>query len=451
MTTKPTTPVAARFVTGSIFRHVCVMSGTGAIGLIAIFAVDLINLFYISLLGQTPVAAAVGFAGVVSFAQTSLCIGLMIGIAAIVSRTVGAGQTLNARRLATSSIVLMALICILVTVFSYMFLSHILGLLGATGEAKQLATDYLLISLPSLPFLGVCMACSALLRSVADAKRAMNITLIGAVVTAILDPIFIFGFNLGIQGAAIATLFARIGMAAIGLRGVHLKHRMLGRFQPEAFAADAKAIGGVAAPSVLANLATPFAAAFVTHYMADFGAAAVAGQATIDRLTPVAFGLVYALTGAIGPILAQNLGAGQMDRVRQGLRDSLLFMIAAVTLAWAVLALGQNQIIAAFSAEGLAAELIALFCSWVAASFYFIGALFVANAAFNNLGRPLLSMSFNWARATLGTIPFATVGAKYGAAGVLIGASMGSVIFGTVAIIVAFRITAKLVKPPVSV
>jgi hypothetical protein len=59
----------ARFLTGSTMRHVTVMASTGAIGLVAIFAVDLLNLLYISMLGQQPVAAAVGFAGTVGFFQ----------------------------------------------------------------------------------------------------------------------------------------------------------------------------------------------------------------------------------------------------------------------------------------------------------------------------------------------------------------------------------------------
>ena len=72
------------------------------------------------------------------------------------------------------------------------------------------------------------------------------------------------------------------------------------------------------------------------------------------------------------------------------------------------------------------------------------GILFVANAAFNNLGRPLYSTAFNWARATLGTIPFAYLGAHFGPTGVLIGPAVGAVIFGSLALWVAFRLSAKL-------
>src|SRR5277367_940651 len=82
----------ARFVTGNIMRHVVVMAGTGAIGLIAVFSVDLLNLFYISLLGQRPIAAAVGFAGVVGFFQTSVLLGLTIGVSAVVAHSIGAGE-----------------------------------------------------------------------------------------------------------------------------------------------------------------------------------------------------------------------------------------------------------------------------------------------------------------------------------------------------------------------
>ena len=81
----------ARFVTGNIVRHVVVMAGTGAVGLMAVFAVDLLNLFYISLLGQRPIAAAVEFAGVIGFFQTSVLIGLTIGTSAVVARSIGAG------------------------------------------------------------------------------------------------------------------------------------------------------------------------------------------------------------------------------------------------------------------------------------------------------------------------------------------------------------------------
>jgi putative MATE family efflux protein len=438
------TVVTARFVSGSLLRHVVVMSSTSAVGLIAIFLVDLINLFYISRLGQQAVAAAVGFAGVVTFFQLSFCIGMMVGISAAVSKAIGAARQHDAKRLGTTSLILMATACTLVATLTYVFLAPILSLLGAEGETHAQAYRYLQITLASVPLLGLSMGCASLLRSVGDAKLAMKVTLIGALVTAVLDPVLIFALHLNLEGAAIAAVVARLCMLLAGLYGVLHAHQLLGRFEPAAFASDSSTLCRVAGPSILANLATPFGAAFVTYFMAQFGPTAVAGQATIERLTPVAFGLVYALSGAVGPIFGQNLGAGRIDRVQQTLRDSLRFMAMVVGAAWLLLALGQNAVIYAFSASGLTAELISLFCSWIAANFFFVGALFVANAAFNNLGKPLYSMAFNWAKATLGTIPFAYVGGHYGASGVLIGPAIGALIFGALAVWVALRVTAQL-------
>ena len=425
-------------------RHVVVMAGTGAIGLVAVFAVDLINLFYISLLGEQAIAAAVGFAGVVAFFHTSLSIGLMIGVTAVVSRRIGAGRLDEARRMATSSLVLMVVVTLVLGSGTALFLHPLLAALGATGETARLAERYLGITVHTLPLLGIGMACSALLRSVGDAGRSMGVTLGAAAVTAALDPLFIFFFGLGLDGAAIVAVLARLVMAGIGLHSVCVKHRLLARFERHRLAGDGQALLAVAGPAVLTNLATPVGMAYVTHSIAQFGPTAVAGQATIDRVTPVAFGLVYALSGAVGPILSQNLGARHYDRVREGLHASLRFMVVAVVAAWLVLALIQGPLIRAFSLDGLAAAMVHAFCSWIAASFLFAGALFVANAAFNNLGRPLWSTGFNWARATLGTIPFAWWGAHYGPVGVLVGQAAGTAIFGCLAMAVAFRMIRAL-------
>jgi putative MATE family efflux protein len=442
----PPTPAAheARFVTGNIMRHVVVMAGTGAIGLIAVFAVDLLNLFYISLLGQQPIAAAIGFAGVVGFFQTSVIIGLAIGVGAVVAREVGAGEPRTARHIAGSGLVLMMLTGLVVGVGTVVLLTPILDTLGADGETRRLAAEFLTISSPALPLMATGMCCSALLRCVGDARRAMNITLFAALATAVVDPILIFCLHLGLPGAAVSTVVSRCVLASLGWRGATRRHDLVARPSLRALAADMTAICHIALPAVLTNLATPVGAAYVTRNMAAFGSDAVAGQATIDRISPVAFGLIYALSGAVGPILAQNAGAGRLDRVRDTLRDSFTFVMATVLVAWAILAAAQTLLVRAFSATGVTAELVHLFCSWLAGGFLFTGALFVANAAFNNLGYPVLSTVFNWGRATLGTIPFVAYGARFGPEGLLIGQASGSVIFGTLAMITAFRVVGRM-------
>ena len=93
----------------------------------------------------------------------------------------------------------------------------------------------------------------------------------------------------------------------------------------------------IAGPAVLTNLATPIGSGFVLRTMSQFGDSAVAGAAIMGRITPVAFAAVFALSGAVGPIVGQNAGAGLYDRVRSTLRNALVFNVVYVALVWLIL------------------------------------------------------------------------------------------------------------------
>ena len=95
-------PRTAKFVTGSLMRHVSVMSFTSSVGLMCMFGVDLVDLVFISMLGNEALAAAVGYAGAIVFFTTSISIGVMIATGALVSRALGSGDTQTVYRVTTS-------------------------------------------------------------------------------------------------------------------------------------------------------------------------------------------------------------------------------------------------------------------------------------------------------------------------------------------------------------
>ena len=269
----------------------------------------------------------------------------------------------------------------------------------------------------------------------------MYITLSTAIVTAMADPLFIFGFGWGIQGAAAATVLGYLVAFGIGLHGVGKAHRFLNPLRLGGLRRDLPAIWAIALPAVLTQLATPFANAYVTREVAPFGDEAVAASAIIGRLVPVAFGIIFALSGSVGPIIGQNFGARKFDRVRQTLSDGLLFSAVYTVVTSLLLFVFRHEIAEAFRASGRTIDIVVFFCTFIGISWAFAGAQFVANAAFNNLGRPQLSTWFNWGKATLGTIPFAMAGAQMGGPeGVLAGTAVGSVIFGIASVFAAYRI-----------
>ncbi len=440
-----TSTTSARFVTGSTMRHVVVMTVTSSVGLVALFLVDFADMYFISLLGEIEVAAAIGYAGSILFFNVSIGIGLAIAASALVARAIGADDRAGAKRLCTNSLIYSAVIAAILATLLWLFVPAILSLLGAEGRAHALATNYLRIIVPTMPALTLGICGGAILRALGDPKRAMYVTLSGGLVNAVLDPILIFGAGLGLDGAAIASVCARLAVMCVGLYGVIRVHKMIDKPVYSLLWLDTPAISAIAAPAVLTNVATPVGNAYVTSVIAQFGDGPVAGWAVVGRIIPVAFGVVFALSGAVGPILGQNLGAHQYGRLRQSLSDSLLFAFIYVAVAWAILALGHEYISAFFGLSGPAAELVGLFCTWLSPTFLFFGALFVASAAFNNLGRPHYSTAFAWARATLGTIPFVYFGGQwYGATGALTGYMLGSVVVGGLAVAACYQLIATL-------
>lgn len=425
--------------------HVATMTFTAALGLMAMFMVDLLDLYFLSRLNDTAVTAAIGFAGAIAFANLSMSIGTGIAAAALVARHIGSGDPARARDFAGSSftfaLILSAVLSLVIAGLSPLMLHG----LGATGEALVLAQRFIWTVTPGFILSAGAIACSFILRGLGDARRAMYITLTSAAVTAVLDPLFILHFGFGMQGAAMANVIAYAVQFAVGLAGVVRVHHMLPRPSLGALRRDLNPILAIAIPAVLTQLATPFANAFVTHAVAPFGDEAVAASAIIGRVIPVAFGIIFALSGAVGPIIGQNYGARNLTRVRRTLRDGLIFSGAYTLLTAVVLFLLRQHIAAFFGAAGRTADLVVFFATWIAASWAFAGAQFVANAAFNNLGHARLSTLTNWGKATLGTVPFAWIGAAYaGPEGIMVGTAVGAVIFGIASVLMAYRIVAGL-------
>jgi putative MATE family efflux protein len=218
------------FTKGSTMRHVAVMTATGSIGLMAIFLVDLLSLFYVSRLGDQALKAAVGYASQVLFLAMSANIGLTIAIAATVSRALGQGDREKARRIAASGLTFCAIGAALIAALLFEFRDELLSFgMHAQGRPFEVASKFLAITIPANIAMGVGMALSGVLRAAGDAKRAMYVTLAGGLVTAITDPLLIFGFGLGVYGAAWATVISRLVFLGVGAWGACYVHDLVGR------------------------------------------------------------------------------------------------------------------------------------------------------------------------------------------------------------------------------
>ena len=417
-------------------RHVVAMTSAGAAGLLAMFGVDMVDMYFLTLLGEQELAAAVGYAGTLVFFLVSVSIGLLIALGALVARSEGARRRDLARRYCTSALIFNALVATVISAVAWFNLRPLLELLGASGQTLDYALSYASIVLPNMPVLVLGMSMAAGVRAVGDARRSMWVTVLGSLVNAGLDPLFIFTFNWGLEGAALASVAARTVMMCLAWYALAGVHKLPCKVSCREFLSDIKPILTIAVPAVLTNLAVPISSGFVLRMMSQFGDGAVAGAAIMGRITPVAFAVVFALSGAVGPIVGQNAGAALYSRVRSTLTNALVFNVLYVAVVWMILALCARSIVSAFSASDEAAELILFYTYFLAGAFAFNGTLFVANASFNNLYHPHWATCFNFGRTLLGTIPAVYWGAKwFGPRGVLLGEALSAVVFGVLALV----------------
>ena len=438
--TKPPRPVIrAVFTQGSILRHLARMTLTSAVGLMAIFLIDLLSMFYVSLAHRDAWRSAVSLMAKVLFFPFALNMGMMIGIGTVVSIAIGRGDRDLARRSASIGLVLTGLLGLGASLGALPFRIEILHLFGAEGEAVDAASRLLVLTLPVNVLLSIGMACAGILRASGDPTRAMLVTLAGGVATALADPLFIFGLGQGIDGVGTAIVLSRFVFVLVGLWFVVKVRRLVVPLSLRLPFAEIRSIAIVALPAIATNLALPFADWYVTRTIWQFGVAASAAAGVYDRLMPFAFSLVFALTTSIGPIIGQNLGARAYDRVRLTFACVLGIAVAYSLVVWAIVWAAAPGLANVFGLSGSTGTFFVLLCRYATMAWVSVALLLVANAIFVTLGRAHISTLFNWGRATLGTIPFLWLAQAGGAEVTVVGMATAAMLIALAALALAGR------------
>ncbi len=437
-----------KFVTGSLMRHVVTMALSGALGLSFTFLVDFLALWWISQRRVEADMAAVGIAGTIQFAVISLGVGMMIGAVALVARSIGMGDRPRARRIAATAMVISTSVQLALSALIWTFRHAILAASGAEGEVLIRAEQFLAITLPSMALVSVGIMASSLLRSVGDAWRSMMVTMAAGLIAIVLDPVLIIWADWGITGAAWSINLARVAMCGTGLCFLLRTHDLMARPTLADIRLFARPYAAITLPAIATQLSTPFGNWILTREIAGFGESAVAGWGVVMRLTILAFGGIFALSGAIGGIIGQNYGARRPDRVAEAFVAALKFCAVYTLITWALMAALSGPIIRSFGLSDDGATVVRIFTHWAAGSFVLTGALFVANATFNNLGRPLISTGANWFRDGILMFPAALLmTGLFAAPGVIWANAAANILAGGIAALLAWRYIRSL-QPP---
>ncbi len=426
-----------------------------AVALAAMFGVQLAETWLTGLLGREALAA-MGFAAPLALTATSFGIGLGAGASAVVARALGAGDA-GVARLSAHALWLAAGTAAAVAVPGWLLAPSLLHALGAEGEVHALARSYLRAWFPGAVPLVTGIVALSLIRAAGD-TRFQGAVLAGAGAFAfLLDWPLAFGVpgvwaGFGVSGLAVAAGLSWCAMLALALRRL----RRLGLLDRLAaagpgdggFAASARRVLRVGLPAAATNAIIPVATTLFTAMLAAHGAVAVAGFSIGSRVESLAMVAFFALSAVANPFAAQNAGAGRMERVRAGMRAALLFCAGWGAALGLLLWLLSPVLARLFTDDAAVAASAALYLSLMPWGFGAVGAIAVANAAFNGLERPLPALFVSLARTLAVGVPAAWFGGQVaGEAGTLIGILLTNLAVGAVAAFWVLRATAPAKLP----
>jgi len=414
-------------------------------GMVLLMTFNLIDTFFVGLLGTQPLAA-ISFTFPITFTVISLMIGLGIGTSAVIAKLLGRKDHDSAKDSATAALYLAAIIVISLSFLGYLFTDQLFTLLGAQASLLPLIHQYM-----DIWYLGcVClvgpMIGNAVLRASGDTKTPSIVMGSAGLINAVLDPVFIFGFGpipaMGIQGAAIATfiswLFGLGFVLTILTKKKNLIHTHL--IPIKQLISSCRSILTIGLPAAGANMLTPIAAAVMTAIVATYGESAVAGFGVGSRIESIACLVVLAMSMTLPPFISQNFGAGHMHRVEQAYKTSVKFVLCWQVLIYGVLIIAAPLIASAFAKEQAVADIITLFIWILPLGYGLQGVVILTNSSFNALHKPMVALMLSIIRLFVCYVPLASLGSYlYGLQGFFIGALLGNVIMA----VISYRLFSK--------
>ncbi|HLF29396.1 MAG TPA: MATE family efflux transporter [Xanthomonadales bacterium] len=431
--------MSSDLTTGPVGGHLRRQASAFSLGLVAIFSFEAVNLFFVSMLGDAPLAA-VSFTLPVIWLIYGFGIGFEAGTASVVSRAIGRRDEAYARRLATHSAMLATLTLGGLCVVGLNTIDPVFRRLGATPELMPMIHDYMSVWYWVAPSDACFWTCLAALRARGNAQLEARLISLAAVLNLVLDPIFIFGLfgfpRLEVQGAALASLVSNLSVLGITLLYVAGRLKIMATpFAPlRDIVASWRHMLTIGIPAMITNTIIPLSSAIVVSMLAVYGVDAVAGFGVAARIEPFALLVFYSLSAVCSPFFGQNFGAGQHQRLIEARR-----LITRFCLVYGVfLTLSMDLLVRPVSglfSESESIRVVAVHYIWLVSWGYGAhGVVMSMNSAFNGTGRPLPAVVISSARVIFLFLPLAWLGRwLLGLEGIFLASSTANVLLAVLA------------------
>ncbi|MGL6017854.1 MAG: MATE family efflux transporter [Gibbsiella quercinecans] len=369
---------------------------------------QILNAFFIGCLGTQAIAAmALTFPFAIAVSCIGLCFGT--GVASFISRYLGAGDNQRAGQYALSSLALGAVCAIVLCVFIEYFSLQIFSYMGAANETLALSQRYLRWLLVGYVLVVINMTSGFIARAEGNTRFSMYTQLAAFICNGLLDPVFIFYYRFGIEGAGIATLIGQCVSVAMYMAYWSSGRSIINLKAGLTSARELCGIVRVGFPSALNTLLQVLSIAFLNRVAMHYGETVVAGVGIASRLLMVAALPLNGLCMGAQAIVGYNLGAGKVRRVHSVIKTLSLFSCGAALLYTLICFFFSRPMAAFFSADppviGVAALAIIIFHL----SMPFIALQQVCLMYFQSLGVAKTALYISLLRYVVLTVPLLLV------------------------------------------
>ncbi len=401
--------------------------------IIAMTASSLYNMIDSIFIGQGVGALAIsGLAVTFPLMNISAAFGSLVGVgaSAIVSMLLGQKNYGMARRVLGNVMTMNVVLGVLLMVFGIGFLDPILYFFGASENTIMYAREYMIYILIGNVITHLYLGLNAVLRAAGRPKVAMWATILTVVLNAILDPLFIFVFDMGIKGAAIATVLAQVVSLVWQLRIFSNRNEILHFEGGKVFTFDRK----IARESVkiglspfLMNMASCFVVLLINNQLrrygdqmsAGAGDLAIGAYGIVNRIIFLFVMVVMGFNQGMQPIAGYNYGAGKYDRVLKVFWKTVMWATITTTVGFLVGTFAPKFVVSLFTSDGMMTDIAARGFTIAVTVFPIVGFQMVASNFFQSIGMASKAIFLSLSRQVLFLIPcLVIVPLRYGIEGV---------------------------------
>ena len=268
--------------------------------------------------------AATSFVWPINFLFIALGIGLSIAGTSLLSQLIGANKIKDAKEYANQLIVISFIISVIFSLIGYLISPFIIRAMGGTGDLANYGNIYLRISFLDIPFMFLFFNINSIMTSQGDTVTPTVLSGISAIMNVILDPIFIFTLNMGIAGAAWATLISRAFLTIVGFYMLFKgDNKIKPNFKGFKFNKDIlKEIAIVGLPASIGQSGAALGFIALNGFIVSYGTATMAAFGMVNRVTSLIMQPSMGIGAALTAIVGQNMGAGKLDRVVEAFKKA---------------------------------------------------------------------------------------------------------------------------------